>query len=245
MAVLAIGFAVGYCAEKGAFRWAVHDMKRPRPRVVTPGQKPGEPPSDAIILFDGKDLSNWAGNKGKPAPWKVKNGYMEVTGGAIKTKKPFGDCQLHIEWATPSKVKGSGQSRGNSGVYIMSKYEVQVLDSYNNVTYADGQAAALYGQYPPLVNACRKPGEWQVYDIIFRRPRFDKAGKLVKQAVLTVLHNGVAVHDSVDILGSAVHKKRAKFAAHPDKLPIRLQAHGSPVRYRNIWIRELAEPEKP
>lgn len=234
-------------AKLRQFRWAVHDMNRPAPPIVAPGERNGEPPSDAIVLFDGKDLLQWESKKGKPAKWKVENGYMEVVQktGNIRTKQSFGDCQLHIEWATPKKVSGKGQHRGNSGVFLMKYYEVQVLDSYGNTTYPDGQAAALYGQYSPMVNASRGPGKWQSYDIIFRRPKFDEASNLTEPAHITVLHNGVLVQDNVEVLGAMAHKKRAKYHPHPDKLPIELQDHRCPVRYRNIWIRELGEPQQP
>jgi len=224
-------------------KWAIHDLNRPMSPVVDPGPAgpPVPAPADAVILFDGKDLSQWEDGKGGPAGWKVENGYAEVVAktGSIRTKKGFGDCQLHIEWAAPVEVKGEGQERGNSGVFLMDMYEVQVLDSYNNATYADGQAAAIYGQYPPLVNACRKPGEWQAYDIIFHRPRFDAAGKLLQPARMTVLHNGVLVHDSVELTGPTAHKARPPYKPHADRLPLSLQDHGNPVRYRNIWLREL------
>jgi hypothetical protein len=236
---------VSSCSTTQKHRWAVHDKNRPQPKVVTPGKELGKPPSDAIILFDGRDLSQWVSTKdNKPAKWKVKNGYMEVVkkGGSLRTRRSFGDCQLHVEWATPAVVKGGGQHRGNSGVYLMGKYEVQVLDSYNNKTYPDGQAAAIYGQNPPMVNACRPPRQWQSYDIIFRRPIF-KGKKVAKPATITVLHNGVLVQDHWVLEGTTAHKKRAKYAEHEDKLQLVLQNHGDPVRYRNIWIRELPEPE--
>jgi hypothetical protein len=166
---------------------------------------------------------------------------MEVVAktGSIQTKKGFGDCQLHVEWAAPSAVKGESQERGNSGVFLMNTYEVQVLDCYENKTYADGMTAAVYGQYPPLVNACRKPGEWQTYDIIFHRPLFGKDGKLAQPARMTVFHNGILVHDDVVLSGPTAHKARPPYKVHDDKLPLSLQDHGNPVRYRNIWIREL------
>lgn len=228
--------------QKKSKEWAIHDMNRPRPVVVTPGDLPGQPPSDAIILFDGTDLSQWLGKNDQPAKWKIENGYMEVNKtGTIRTKQSFGDCQLHIEWATPSVVKGTSQKRGNSGIHFMSRYEVQVLDSYDNITYADGQAASIYGQHPPLVNASRKPGQWQTYDIVFRGPRFDKHRKLLRPARVTVLHNNVLVQDNVDIRGATAHKKQAQYKQHPDKLPFTLQDHRNPVRYRNIWIRHLKE----
>jgi hypothetical protein len=224
-------------------KWAIHDLDRPLPPVIDPGpaSAPSAAPSDAVVLFDGKDLSPWEDGKGGPARWKVDSGYMEVVAktGSIRTRRGFGDCQLHVEWATPAAVSGNGQERGNSGVFLMDMYEVQVLDSYENRTYADGMAAAIYGQYPPLVNASRKPGEWQTYDIVFHRPRFDAAGKLVTPARLTVLHNGVLVHDNVELTGPTAHKARPPYKAHAEKLPISLQDHGNPTRYRNIWLREL------
>lgn len=220
-------------------KWRVHDGARPQPRVVTPGKTDREPPSDAIVLFDGTNLDAWTG-KGGEAAWRIENGYMEVTRGtgSIRTKQKFSDCQLHIEWAAPAEVKGHGQGRGNSGVFLMGRYEVQVLDSFGNETYSDGQAAALYGQCPPLVNASRAPGEWQSYDILFEAPRFE-AGKLVKPAFVTVLHNGVAVHHRKQLLGPTQHRRVARYAPHEPKGPIQLQDHGNPVRYRNIWIRPL------
>jgi hypothetical protein len=192
------------------------------------------------MLFDGQDLSSWTDANGNPARWKVENGFMEVAAGtgSIETKRGFGDCQIHIEWASPAIVAGEGQDRGNSGVYLMDTYEVQVLDSYDNKTYADGSAAAIYGQYPPLVNACRKPGEWQTYDIIFHAPRFDKDKKLVTPARMTVLHNGILVHDNAVVWGPTT-QDNPQYSYHPDKMPLSLQDHGHPVRYRNIWIREL------
>ena len=211
------------------------------PSVVTPGADSTQPPSDAIILFDGKDLSKWDNGEN----WAVKDGVAESGKGMIFTKQGFGDCQLHIEWASPSKVEGDGQGRGNSGVYLMSKYEVQVLDSFENKTYFDGQAAAIYKQSPPLVNVCRKPGEWQTYDIIFHAPRFDKDGKVTSPGTVTVLQNGVLVQDHFIIEGASAWHIPPKYEAHPDKLPLGLQDHGNPVRFRNIWIRELTPRVKP
>ncbi|MHC4646036.1 MAG: 3-keto-disaccharide hydrolase [Planctomycetota bacterium] len=226
------------------YPWEVHDKNRPLPQAITPGETDAEPPSDAIVLFDGSDLSEWECTNGEPARWKVENGYMQIVrrSCSLRTKRSFGDCQLHIEWATPGKVKDSGQGRGNSGVYLMGKYEVQVLDSYNNTTYADGQAAAIYGQSPPMVNASRGPGKWQTYDIVFRRPIF-KDEELVRPATITVLHNGVLVQDHWVLEGYTAHKRRAEYKPHEGKLPISLQDHGNPLRYRNIWIRELPEKE--
>ena len=228
--------------------WKIHDLDRPQPRVVTPGPAaaPVPPPSDAVVLFGGSGgLAEWRSSHdstmGAPAPWAVRDGYFEVakgTGG-IQTARGFGDVQLHIEWASPAQVEGEGQNRGNSGVFLMGRYEVQVLDSYNNKTYPDGQAAAVYGQYPPLVNASRPPGEWQTYDIVFRRPRFDAAGKLTSPARITVLHNGILVQDNVELTGPSGHQSRPPYEAHPDRLPIGLQDHGHPVRFRSVWLREL------
>lgn len=224
-------------------QWAIHDPNRPLPPVVTPGPPlpPVPPPSDAIVIFDGKNLLNWVDSKGQPALWKVEGDYMEVVPGTgnIQTKMGFGSCQLHIEWATPYPPKGSGQDRGNSGVFLMGLYEVQVLDSYENKTYADGMAGAIYGQYPPLVNACRRPGEWQTYDIIFHAPKFDSQGKLLEPARMTVLQNGILIQDNVELTGPTAHKARPPYKAHADKLPLMLQDHNHPVRFRNIWLREL------
>jgi hypothetical protein len=227
------------------FKWKVHDPDRPLPPVVDPGPvgKPVPAPADATVLFGGTDLSSWVNKDGQAAKWKVENGFMEVVKktGEIRTRRKFGDCQLHVEWASPSEVKGESQGRGNSGVFLMGIYEVQVLDNYNNKTYADGMAAAVYSQYPPLVNACRPPGEWQTYDIVFRRPRFDGEGNILQPAFMTVFHNGILVQDHVDLTGPTAWKQRPGYKAHKDKLPISLQDHGNPVRFRNIWIRELPE----
>ena len=222
-------------------KWHVHDSNRPHPPVVTPAPAgaPVAAPSDAIVLFAGKDISQWTGN-GDKAQWKLADDYMEVNGtGTVRTRREFGDCQLHIEWQAPAEVKGDSQGRGNSGVFFFGRYEVQVLDSYENKTYADGQAAALYGQYPPMVNACRKPGEWQTYDIVFRAPRFAPDGKLLSPACVTVIHNGIVVHAAQELLGPTSHRSAPNYQAHGPKGPIELQDHGNPVRYRNIWIREL------
>jgi len=222
-------------------KWLVQDGNRPQPTVVTPAKEPGGPPSDAVVLFDGKDLSGWTTAKGEPAAWTVENGYMEVAKGKgdIQTKQGFGDCQLHVEWAAPEVVVGESQGRGNSGVFLMSTYEIQVLDCYNNKTYADGSAGSVYGQYPPLVNACRKPGEWQAYDIVFHAPRFDADGKLLAPARFTVFHNGVLIQDNEEATGPTGHHVRPPYAAHAAKMPLKLQDHGNPVRFRNIWIREI------
>ena len=206
------------------------------PRVVDPGA-PGQPPSDAIVLFNGAGLAEWRSESGQDAKWKVQDGYMEVNKtGSVLTRKEFGDLQLHIEWAAPAVVQGEGQGRGNSGVYFQGRYEVQVLDSYQNKTYPDGQAAAIYKISAPLVNASRKPGEWQIYDIIFRAPKPAEGGT-VHPGSLTVFHNGVLVQDHVPLRGEAT--TAARFSGAVPKGPLMLQDHGNPVRYRNIWVRPL------
>lgn len=226
-------------------KWRVHDGTRPQPKVIDPGtasrnDEPGKPPSDAVILFDGKDLSKWKRTNGMPAGWKVENGYMQIVGGtgSIVTREPIGDVHLHIEWSAPNPPKNSGQGRGNSGVMFFHRYEVQVLDSFENKTYPDGQAGAIYGSYPPLVNPIRKPGDWQVYDILFTAPRFED-NKLVKPGYFTVLINGVVVHNHVELLGTSNHRVLPNYNPHPPKGELMLQDHGDPVRFRNIWYREL------
>src|SRR5277367_6803018 len=247
--ILLLAFAT--CRPANAqTRWEPHDMNRPQPTVIDPGtpstaDKSGRPPSDAIVLFDGKDLAAWSKQDGSPAPWKVTPDYFEVVpkSGYIYTRQSFRDCQLHVEFWEPSPPRGEGQDRGNSGVFLMGLYEIQVLDSFENKTYADGQAAAVYGQYPPLVNAARPPGQWQWYDIVFHGPRFDAAGTLLHPARVTVFHNGVLVQDNVEPSGPTENGKRPPYKAHPEKLPLGLQDHGDPVRFRNIWIRELNNAE--
>jgi len=229
--------------------WAVHDMNRPNPAKIT--AEPGQPPSDAVVLFDGTSLDNWTSTKpGEPTKWKLVDGALESVKGAgyIRTKQEFGDCQLHIEWAAPAKVQGVGQGRGNSGVFLMGSYEIQVLDSYETATlpdgknlnpnYADGQASSVYAENPPLVNACRKPGEWQTYDIVFHQPVWEN-GKLKYPGSVTVLHNGVLTQDHWEMEGLTTHCRRKPLAPHAAKLPLQLQDHGNPVRFRNIWIREI------
>jgi hypothetical protein len=231
--------------------WHVHDGDRPVPRVVTPAETfshMAKPPSDAVVIFDGTDLSNFEGGKNGTPGWKVENGYMEVVGGSgsIQTKGKFADFQLHLEFATPAEVKGNSQGRGNSGVLFNGIYEVQVLDSYENPTYPDGQCAALYGQSPPLVNASKKPGEWQSYDIIWECPRWDAEGKNVKRAAVTVIHNGVVVHHRKELTGTTPHQRVGDYSKpHPPEMFIQLQDHGNPMRYRNIWLRSLGEYDKP
>ncbi len=236
-------------------KWVVHDSDRPHPPVITAGtfssqEAPGKPPSDATVLFDGTDLSKWRDGKGEASGWKVDKGNMVVpprgtaNGGDIWTKEEFGDVQLHIEFATPNPPKGDSQGRGNSGVFLFGLYEFQVLDSYDNPTYPDGQAASLYGQNPPLVNASRKPGEWQVYDIFFTAPRF-KDGQVETPGYVTALHNGVLVHNHTAYLGASGHRSLAKYSPHGPKGPIKLQDHGDPIRFRNIWVRPIKGYDEP
>lgn len=228
-------------------KWHIHDPARPKPAIVTPGtfssdEKPGKAPSDAIVLFDGKDLSKWRSGNGKDAQWNVKDGIMvvEPKSGDLWTREEFGDCQLHIEFCPLNPTVGSGQGRSNSGVFFFGMYEFQVLDSYENPTYADGQAASLYGQHPPLVNASRPPGQWQVYDIIFTAPRF-KDGKLVSPAYVTAFHNGVLVQNHTPYLGPSSHRTLPDYKPHAEKGPLKLQDHGDPMRFRNIWVRPLKQ----
>ena len=220
-------------------QWPPNSLERPKPPVVMAGTVP----SDAIVLFDGKSLAEWQNQDGSPAKWVVRDGYMEVVKGAggIQTHRAFGSVQLHIEWRSPFPAEGEGQDRGNSGVFLMTHYEIQVLDSYHNDTYADGSASALYGQVPPLVNASRPPGEWQTYDIVFHRPVFGADSAVVRPGRVTVFHNGVLVHDNAVITGWTVHASVARYRPHADRLPLALQDHGHPVRYRNIWVRELPD----
>lgn len=246
LSTLAVSIVAGALLLRAQQQWTIHDMNRPQPRIVSPGTastdaQPGKPPSDAVVVFDGKDLSAWRVDNGGPAGWKVADGYMEVVKGAgdIHTAQAFGDCQLHVEWRTPTPGEGESQERGNSGVFPMSLYELQVLDSFENKTYPDGQAGALYGQHPPLVNVSRPPGEWQTYDVIFLGPRFDAGGKLTRPARATVFQNGVLVQNNSELTGPTAHNARPPYQPHPDKMPLKLQDHGNAIRYRNIWIREL------
>lgn len=243
-----IGFTA--LAEIPGTPWRIHDAARPHPRVVTPGASMGAPPSDAIVLFDGKDLSKWGQMKNGQlvdSTWPVRDGYFETGAGSgsMVTRDRFGDVQLHVEFATPSPGRGASQDRGNSGVIFMGRYEIQVLDSFENVTYADGQAAAIYGEYPPLVNAARKPGEWQTYDIVFEAPKFN-GPLLVSPAYATVIWNGVLVQHRRPIMGptSATRTVHA-YVAHDAELPLTLQDHAHPVHYRNVWIRRLAGYDQP
>lgn len=236
-------------AAQSPMRWLAHDMQRPRPAVVTPGKLslPVPAPSDAVVVFDGTDLSKWRDAECGPARWRVRDGYMESVpdSGYIFSADKFGDLQLHVEWATPLPASGRGQGRGNSGIFLMGLFEVQVLDSYENETYADGQAGAIYGQHPPLVNACLPPGQWQSYDIVFRRPHFQEDGTVARPARITVLQNGILVQDNVTIWGPTTWLQHRAYERGGDKAPISLQDHGNPVRYRNIWLRELPESVEP
>jgi hypothetical protein len=236
LVLIALPFAGARGQEPGPF-----SAPKTEPPIVTPGRTSADPPSDATVLFNGRDLSHWRGKAGGAAPWTIRDGYVEVAPGTgdITTVENFGDVQLHIEWATPAVVKGEGQERGNSGVFLMDRYEIQVLDSYDNKTYFHGQAGSVYKQYAPLVNASRKPSEWQTYDIVFHAPKFDDQGKVTDRARVTVLHNGVLIQNNVEIYGLTYNDRPAIYIAHPPEQPLHLQDHGNPVRYRNIWIRRL------
>lgn len=230
-------------------RWTQHDPNRPTPPAITPGQYVEQtPPSDAIVLFDGSNMDQWEHVKTKRKnDWSVKDGALLCAKGSgyLRTKEGFGDCQLHIEWRAPTPATGNGQGRGNSGVFFGgTKYEVQVLDCYENTTYADGWAGAVYGQSPPMVNPCRPPGQWNVYDIIYRRPRFDADGKVTQPATMTVFFNNVLVQEKFVLAGETSYKKRTPFRSHPDRMPISLQDHGNPVAFKNIWVRDLEAAPK-
>ena len=222
-------------------KWRVHDGTRPYPAVISVPQAPSAgAPSDAIVLVGASDdLSAWQMADGSAATWTMKGGVLQTGKGILRTRQQFTDVQVHVEFATPSEVKGDSQGRGNSGVFLLGHFEIQVLDSYRNITYPDGQAAAMYGQYPPLVNAARAPGQWQAYDIIFSAPRFTGDGKLDKPAIVTVLHNGVVVHHATPFWGPTRHKSVLPYTPEMARGPLVLQDHGNPVRYRNIWVREL------
>lgn len=242
---------VVYMTIDGVLVHETDPARQPQPPIVTPGTEstqdtPGRAPSDALVLFDGADLGHWTSTKpGEETQWRVEQGAMlpAPDAGMIQTRQEFGSCQLHLEFATPAQVEGEGQGRGNSGVFLMGMYEVQILDSYGNTTYPDGQAAALYGRGKPLVNASRKPGEWQSYDIIFHRPIFEN-GAVVRRATFTILHNGVLVQDHLELSGGTLWVSKhavTHYEPHGDKGPLQLQDHGNPVRFRNIWIRELQD----
>ena len=230
-------------------KYRVHDMTRPAPPIVTPGtpsaqDQPGKAPSDAIVLFDGKSMDEWVSDRGNgPAPWTIEEGAMVSAKQSIHSKQQFGDIQLHVEWSEPTPAKGESQERGNSGVFLMGRFEMQVLDNYNNPTYPDGQCGGIYGQYPPQVNVCLPPGQWQTYDFIFHRPRYQD-GKLVEPAYVTTLQNGVLLQDHQRMEGPTGHMTVAKYPrSMPDKGPVGLQFHNNPVRFRNIWVRPLEKLE--
>lgn len=217
------------------------ELWEPKVPIVTPGKTPTDAPSDALVLFNGIDLGQWESEHGGPAVWTIADGAMTVKpqSGGIRTKQGFGDCQLHVEWRSPAVVKGEGQMRGNSGIFLMGRYELQVLDSYNNTTYSNGQAGSIYKQHIPLANASRPPGEWQTYDIIFTAPRFYADGRVKAAARITVIHNGVLVQNNVEIWGQTQYIGIANYEKHGDLEPILLQDHGDLVSFRNIWIRPL------
>ncbi len=244
---LAAGHGPGPAADGD--RWRQHDVRRPRPPVVEPAEAAiaSKPPADAVVLFDGSGLDAWQAGNGGPAGWKVEDGALVTTPGTgqIQTKREFGDVQLHVEWSAPSPPVGKGQDRGNSGLFLMGQFEIQVLDSYRADTYADGQAGAIYGQYPPLANASRPPGDWQSYDIAFRRPRFNAAGELIEPARITLFHNGILVQNNEEPFGPTSWLKWLPYADSGGRGPISLQDHDHPVRYRNIWLRELPERAAP
>ena len=217
------------------------EVWEPIPKIVEPGKTNDQPPSDAIILFNGKDLSGWLNKTNQPAQWKLEDNAMTVVKGTgeIHSVQKFGNCQLHIEWRTPEKVEGESQGRGNSGIFLMGQYELQVLDSYNNRTYSNGQAGSIYKQHIPLVNACKPPGVWQTYDVIFTAPKFNNDGTVNAPARITVFQNNVLVQNNVEIKGATAYIGKPVYTKHGDKESLVLQDHGNPVSFRNIWIREL------
>jgi hypothetical protein len=219
--------------------WRVHDRRRPQPPVVAPGQRPGDAPSDAVVLFDGKDLAQWLGGNSQG----IEDGVINILKtGELRSKQEFGDCQLHVEWRSPAKADGGPMTWGNSGVYLMDQFELQIIESHDSHIYADGNDGSVYGQSPALVNASRKPGEWQTFDIVFTAPRFE-GGKLIKPAYVTVLQNGVLVQNHTEILGATAHAALPAYSSTAAQGPIRLQAHGSAVQFRNIWVRPLKAAE--
>ncbi len=237
-----IVFAVAASSAHQTTKWGVQDIERPQPQVVTPGATDNAAPSDAIVLFDGTNLSEWKScNDGGEAKWKLKDGYMEIVPGTgdIHTRQLFGSCQVHIEWSIIDEdLNEEGNDFGNSGVFLMERYELQILDSYEKATYPDAQAGAIYGQSPPQVNVCKKPGQWQSYDIIFHAPIFS-GEKVIKTATITVFHNGVLIQDNWEIWGATYLTPPVPYVVHDAKMPLRLQEHHHAMRYRNIWIRSL------
>lgn len=235
--LLTVVISAAWSARAALYDEWISGIEWAEPPVIDPGPA-GGPPADAIVLFDGTDMSQWNGGEA----WELQDG-IGICRSTVTTKDGFGDCQLHLEFATPSEVSGEGQGRGNSGVYLMNRYEVQILDSYENDTYYDGQCGAIYKQHPPLVNACRPPGEWQTYDILFTAPRFDDAGNVTSPAYVTVLHNGVVIQNHFELQGGTFWDEPPHYEAHSLREPILIQDHGNPVRFRNIWIRDLMPGE--
>jgi hypothetical protein len=238
MAALGITFifcCTNLMTEQSAADEFLSGIEWPVPKVVTPGAACSEPPADAVILFDGTDLAQW----NNAERWKIEDGVMVAGRGDIVSKQEFGDCQVHIEWSAPTEITGTGQGRGNSGLFLMNTYEIQILDSYENATYPDGQAGAIYKQTPPMVNAMRPPGEWNVYDIVWTAPRFGEDGSLLSPATITALHNGVLILNHFELLGDTPYHRPPEYNPHPPTGPIRLQDHGNPVRFRNIWVRPI------
>lgn len=241
--VASLATAAALTGAAGLDDWAIHDMKRPQPTVVTPGTSScgdttGTAPSDAIVLFGGDNLDAWQTGGGK-ARWAVKDGVAVVEGGDIRTRQSFGDVQFHVEWMVPADRKTDGQAGGNSGVFFHDRYEVQILDAFKNETYPDGTAGSFYGQYPPLVNPCRPKGQWNVYDIIYTAPRWDEDGNLASPARATVIFNGVVVQNDRAFWGTTAHGSKATYGSPHGKAPIRIQDHSDPINFRNIWVREL------
>ena len=238
--VLVLGIVVGPASAQEEGDPTLTEVWEPIPPAVDPGDAT-RPPSDAIVLFDGRDLAAWQGRDGEAA-WIVADGAVTVAPGAgdIRTRQAFGDVQLHVEWRTPTTIEGEGQERGNSGVYLMSRYEIQVLDSFESRTYSNGQAGSIYKQFIPLVNATRPPGEWQTYDIVFMAPRFADDGTLEHPATMTVLHNGVLIQNHVAVKGTIMYIGEPEYEHHKPREPLLLQEHGNRVSYRNIWMRELS-----
>lgn len=247
MTLFAAGGAAGLfalaCAQQDTGTWAVHDMNRPQPAVVTPGMTAtdtaaGTAPSDAVVLFDGTNLDAFR-TGGGAAAWKVENGIASVQGGDLHTRKDFGDCQLHLEWRVPADFAGDGQNGGNSGIFFNDKYEIQILNGYENTTYPDGSGGSFYGQHPPLVNPCRPKGDWNTFDIIYTSPRWNEDGSLASPGRATVLFNGVLVQNNQAFTGTTVHGDTTKYGSPHGPGPIRIQDHTDPLQFRNIWVRPL------
>jgi Domain of Unknown Function (DUF1080) len=236
---LTVGLVLSCLATAGRAQEYLNGIEWKRPEVVKPGATNSDPPSDATVLFDGKDLSHWTNAE----RWKVEDGVMVTGKGQIVSKEKFGDCQVHIEWSAPTPAKGSGQGRGNSGLFFMGRYELQILDSYDNETYYDGQAGAIYKQTPPMVNAMRPPGEWNAYDVFWTAPRFNADGTLKAPAYITAVHNGVLILNHFELKGDNPFNRPPKYEAHEATGPLALQDHGDPVRFRNIWVRNIQPVE--